>query len=328
MDERARLHELDLHIAGTQLEPLVAQLEAELGAAGVRVRPICFLSTDWGVSDEGAVTSIGIPFYLAQPQLTRLQAERVGLVEGQGPADILRYLRHEMGHVVNYVYRLYTRPEWTALFGDYHRPYEEEYVPQPFSSDSVCHLPGWYAQKHPDEDWAETFAVWLTPGLDWEREYQGCDGALRKLRYCAGVMAELRWAEPPPLDADPDEDIETVDPTLADLFELPEEPVTAPPIAPAALRSMLCELVPSADEPAELVSALLLRRRRELVTGVFRATGHFPERTQPLLRQLAAAADGLALRYRLADEAAALAALTSLLTALATRYICTGRYAP
>jgi hypothetical protein len=329
LDERVRLRDLGLRLTGTALEPLVKKLQAELHAAGVRVQPRCYLSTEWGVSDEGAITAIGIPFYLARPELIRWHGERVGLIEGYGPSDTMRYLRHEMGHVVNYVYALHRRPEWRALFGDYGLPYQEEYVPQPFSSDSVCHLPGWYAQKHPDEDWAETFAVWLTPGLDWAREYAGCPGALAKLRYCDAVMAELRNVAPPPEDAAPDEDVAVVDKTLADLYALGDDPgIVAPPISGAALRSALGDLQPEAGEPALAVSELLLKRQRELVTNLFRATGHFPERTRPLLRQLAAAADALALRYRPDDELAALVALTSLLTALALRFICTGRYAP
>ena len=91
--------------------------------------------------------------------------------EGAGRAEFLRYMRHEMGHVVNYAYRLYELPEWVAHFGAMTQPYLEEYHPEPFSRRFVRHLPGWYAQKHPDEDWAETFAVWLTPGLDWRAEY-------------------------------------------------------------------------------------------------------------------------------------------------------------
>src|SRR5438067_2597 len=82
-----------------------------------------------------------------------------------------RYFRHEMGHVVNYAYRLYKRDDWTARFGSIDLPYEEEYAPEPFSRRFVRHLPGWYAQKHPDEDWAETFAVWLTPQRDWRADY-------------------------------------------------------------------------------------------------------------------------------------------------------------
>src|SRR5215469_13655652 len=144
---------LGLTLAGSELEPVLAEFARELERVGLRrLRPVFYLSTDWGVPD--GTVAIGIPFYLARPELTRLHAERVGHIEGHGPADLLRYLRHEMGHVLNYAYRLYERPEWTKLFGDFHRPYVEEYRPQPFSRRFVAHLPGFYAQKHPDEDWA------------------------------------------------------------------------------------------------------------------------------------------------------------------------------
>ena len=39
-----------------------------------------------------------------------------------------------------------------------------------------------YAQKHPDEDWAETFAVWLEGG-PWRRRYRDWQVALAKLEY-------------------------------------------------------------------------------------------------------------------------------------------------
>ena len=164
-------------------------------AASRRFGPHFYLSTEWGVPFD--TISIAIPFYLARVDLTDFHAERGGLVEGGGPSDILRYLRHEMGHVVNYAYRLYETPEWTSQFGDINLPYEEEYRPKPFSPQYVDHLPGWYAQKHPDEDWAETFAVWMTPGLNWRERYADRAGAGKTgvLRPCNGRIARTRAAD-------------------------------------------------------------------------------------------------------------------------------------
>ena len=96
---------LDLRIEGTSLEPVLAEFVEELGRAGIRLRPRFHLSTEWGVA-PGSI-AIGIPFYLARPELTRLHIERIGHVEGVGRADLLRYLRHEMGHVVNHAYQLF-----------------------------------------------------------------------------------------------------------------------------------------------------------------------------------------------------------------------------
>ena len=189
------IRDLGLTIAGTPLQPIIEEFRDELRRAGItRVRPRFYLSTEWGVPFE--TIAIAIPFYLARPDLTALHAERVGLVEGFDRADILRYLRHEMGHVVNYAYRLYDEEEWVKQFGSITQPYAEEYRPEPFSRRYVRHLPGWYAQKHPDEDWSETFAVWMTPGLDWRAEYGGWPVAGAKLQYCDRVMQGLSGPRP------------------------------------------------------------------------------------------------------------------------------------
>src|SRR5947209_8517831 len=107
---------LGLTIAGTPLEPILDEFKAELQRVGIRrVQPVFYLSTEWGV--PFGTLAIAIPFYLARVELTQLHAERVGHIEGASRADILRYLRHEMGHVVNYAYRLYEQGEWVRLFG-------------------------------------------------------------------------------------------------------------------------------------------------------------------------------------------------------------------
>jgi hypothetical protein len=55
----------------------------------------------------------------------------------------------------------------------------------------VLHLDSWYAQSHPDEDFAETFAVWLTPNSEWPQRYKGWK-ALKKLEYMDALMRSLR----------------------------------------------------------------------------------------------------------------------------------------
>src|SRR5438309_7559826 len=126
------IRDLNLTIAGSALEPILVGFARELEDAGIRkVRPRFYLSTEWGVPD--GTVAIAIPFYLARAELTALHAERAGHVEGTGRADILRYLRHEMGHVVNYAYRLYDTDDWIARFGPMSQPYREEYRPVPFS---------------------------------------------------------------------------------------------------------------------------------------------------------------------------------------------------
>ncbi|HEY7215620.1 MAG TPA: putative zinc-binding metallopeptidase, partial [Thermoanaerobaculia bacterium] len=211
------IRDLGLGIQGTELEPVIAELEGEIAAAGIRrVRPRFYLSTEWGV--PFGTVAIAIPFYLARPELTALHAERTGHVEGAGRRELLRYLRHEMGHVVNYAYRLYDRERWVQHFGPITRPYREEYRPKPFSRRYVRHLPGWYAQKHPDEDWAETFAVWMDASADWRALYGDAPGALKKLEYCDRVCAELKAKDPLVSDKSVDEDVSTIRLTVQEFY--------------------------------------------------------------------------------------------------------------
>jgi hypothetical protein len=211
------IRDLGLRIEGTRLEPILAEFERELRNVGItRLKPRWYLSTEWGVPFE--TIAIAIPFYLARPDLTALHAEKVGHIEGFNRADILRYLRHEMGHVVNYAYRLYDDEEWVKHFGSITQPYSEEYSPEPFSRRYVRHLPGWYAQKHPDEDWSETFAVWMTPGLDWRSEYGGWPIAYAKLSYVSRTMHALHNREPEVTATDLDEDVGEIEYSLGQYY--------------------------------------------------------------------------------------------------------------
>ena len=64
------------------------------------------------------------------------------------------------------------------------------------SAASTCRTSGyWYAQSHPAEDFAESFAVWLRPGSRWRTEYHGWP-AIRKLEYVDDLMAALRDEKP------------------------------------------------------------------------------------------------------------------------------------
>jgi hypothetical protein len=326
------IRNLGLKIAGTPLEPILEEFRAELDRAGIRrLRPRFYLTTEWGV--PFGTVAVGIPFYLAHPELTALHAERAGHVEGLDRADILRYLRHEMGHVVNYAYRLYDDEEWVKHFGAITQPYLEEYRPKPFSRRYVQHLPGHYAQKHPDEDWAETFAVWLTPGRDWRAEYAGWPTALAKLDYCDRTMARLKDREPPVTAEDLDEDVGDLGYSLEQYYhnyagadgELPAG-------LDGSLRAIFEDPGRSGDtspRPARRAAGQLIRRlERDLSADVYRWAGHFPERTRRLLRHLAGRAEALQLVYAADRELEAAAAFTTLVTALAMNHVYQGSYLP
>lgn len=324
------IRELGLKIAGTALEPILAEFETELRNAGIRrVRPQFYLSTEWGVP-FGTIT-IAIPFYLAQKELTELHAERCGYVEGANRADIMRYLRHEMGHVVNYAYKLYDQEEWVKHFGSITQPYAEDYRPSPFSRRHVNHLPGWYAQKHPDEDWAETFAVWMTPQLDWSQEYGDWPEALAKLKYCDRTMKGLEDRDPAVCAEELDEDVSELSYSV-DQFYHDRAPTKfqLPRGLDGALRNIFDDSF-SMEGNAVLVqpaSALIRSLERDLMMNIFLWTGHFPEHTQLLLQHLAERADQLKLGYPKDRERSVTLAFTTLVTALAMNYVHHGAYQP
>jgi hypothetical protein len=326
------IRDLGLTVVGTQLEPILDEFRGEIERAGlVRVRPRFYLSTEWGVPTGS--TAIAIPFYLARPELREMQEKRAGVVEGLNRTDILRYLRHEMGHVVNYAYRLFEEEEWVLQFGSITQPYLEEYRPSPFSRRYVRHLPGWYAQKHPDEDWAETFAVWMTPGFDWKGEYSGQPAALAKLEYCAATMARVRELDPVESAAVLDLDVGEIAISVDQYYrELPKGETEYPRGLDGALRAIFDETTAAtegagtaAPKPA---SGLIRKSERELLANVFIWTGHLPERTRGLVRHLAERADQLGLVYPEGQERAVTIGLTTLVTALAMNWIHGGTYGP
>jgi hypothetical protein len=326
------IRNLGLTLAGTRLEPIVKQFEGELDRAGIRkVRAHFYLSTEWGV--PFGTVALAIPFYLARPDLTELHADKTGFVEGFNRVDILRYLRHEMGHVVNYAYRLYDEEEWVKLFGSITQPYLEEYRPQAFSRRFVRHLPGWYAQKHPDEDWAETFAVWMTPKRDWRAEYEGWPTALAKLGYCDRTLKALADQEPVVVSTELDEDVGDIRYSLEDYYQaLAPGKTEFPPGLDGALRTIFEDQYSPEEFPPDVprkpASALIRKFERELMTNVFRWTGHFPERTRQLCRHLAERAEQMKQVYPEAGERAAVVALTTLVTSLAMNWVHRGTYLP
>jgi hypothetical protein len=184
-----RLSDLPLKLENTVVEGRIAQLRAELEARDLRF-PIHFYISDEWFTPDGTVT-MAVPFYLTHPRLERLEKAQMLEVEGGDHEWCMRILRHEAGHVVDNAYKLRLRRQRRALFGSSSEPYPEFYDPKPFSKSFVQHIDPWYAQSHPDEDFAETFAVWLTPESNWQRRYAGWP-ALAKLEYIDRLMTQLR----------------------------------------------------------------------------------------------------------------------------------------
>ena len=196
-DERLlklRLKDLKLPLRGTWLAGCLRELNSELAEKGLRrVRPHGWISSEWFSPDN--TPGIAFPFYLAHPRLMRLERKMIIDVEGGTHAECMRILRHEAGHVLQHSYALHRHRRWRRLFGRSSTRYPSYYRPDPASRNFVQHLRLWYAQSHPDEDFAETFAVWLTPRSNWRKRYEGWP-ALKKLQYVDELMAEIAKQKP------------------------------------------------------------------------------------------------------------------------------------
>jgi hypothetical protein len=210
-----RLCDLPVRIQGTRLHRRVDRLYEELDARAIFFKPHIWLSQEWFTPD--GVSGFAIPFYLAHPRLSKLERTEMLEVEGASEDECMRILRHEAGHAISNAFNLHSRSEWNQVFGSYRTPYPEWYQPQPNSRDYVLNLDAWYAQAHPAEDFAETFAVWLKPGWRWRRQYDSWR-ALAKLDYVDRLMTSLAGKRPRKQPRHEVEPLERISITLCDHY--------------------------------------------------------------------------------------------------------------
>jgi Putative zinc-binding metallo-peptidase len=213
---KLRLKDLKVTVEDTWLEECLGKLHDELEERGIRVRPHAWISNEW-FCPEGT-PGIAIPFYLGHPRLMALEKKMIIDVEGGTWSECMNILRHEAGHVVQHSYQLQRRRRWQQLFGPSSKRYPRYYRPNPASKHFVQHLRLWYAQSHPDEDFAETFAVWLRPRSSWRTRYAGWP-ALRKLEYVDELMAEVATQRPQLVVRDRVDPLHELTETLAEHYK-------------------------------------------------------------------------------------------------------------
>jgi hypothetical protein len=211
-----RFCDLRLTLRDSMVQHRLDAVLSELARRGIRFRPHVWLSTEW-FSPDG-VPGIAVPFYLAHPRLMRLERRFMNEVEGGNANWMTRILRHELAHALDNAYRLRRRKGWRRTFGRASRPYPDVYQPRPASRAFVLHLGHWYAQSHPTEDFAETFAVWMQPRARWRQQYQGWP-ALRKLDYVDELMAGIRGERPVVMNRELIEPLSDNTRTLAQHYE-------------------------------------------------------------------------------------------------------------
>jgi hypothetical protein len=306
------ISDLGLAIEGTRLEPLITRLYQDLERAGIDFKPPVYLADEWGCPDR--VPTIGIPFYLADEDLCRLEDELMEGIEAESDDEILRYLRHEAGHAINYAYKLYDSEEWRELFGPYSRPYREDYEPNPFSRQFVRHIPGWYAQKHPDEDFAESFAVWLDPDSNWRETYAGW-GCLPKLAYVDRTMRQV-GRRPPLVTGQGREVSGELSLSLAEHYAaFRQPPKEIPAYFDGDLKQIFGETAPARLQgiPA---AEFLERNRRSLVRNIAYWTGLNDLHIRSLIHHFIQRSSELGLRVDPARSTAVLTELTAYATTL------------
>jgi len=315
------IRELGLKLEGSPLEPFVERLYREMQQKGLqKFHPTVYLTDEWGCPSGEPV--IGIPFYLARPDLAALEKETNDLEDAR---EIMMYLRHEAGHAFNYAYRLHRTPEWKQLFGPFRRPYHDNYRPVPFSKNYVRHLAGWYAQKHPDEDFAETFAVWLTPRSGWRKRYRGW-GAMAKLRYMQRIAKELGDKEPVRRRGLTDITVDEMETTVGEFYRqtAPEDAHVKDLTLDADLRDIFN--VSKRKNGSRPAAEMVREHRKPVVDKIAYWTGV----QRPLVRKLVETIEGrlndLGLRAEARREAEYVAEITAYSTTLAMNYLNRGKF--
>lgn len=318
---QARIKDLKLHLSGTPLERFIGQLYEELEARGISMRPQCYLSDQWGC--PSGVPVIGIPFYLADPGL--LQIEDALGAGAENERDIMMYLRHEAGHAFNYAYKLYESDDWRRLFGDYSKPYVDSYKPHPFSRKYVVHISGWYAQKHPDEDFAETFAVWLTPGSNWAERYKAWS-ALKKLQYVEQMVSTCGRAPAEVTLDERDMDVGEMEETVLDHYRqrMLEEKIDTS--IGEHLDQDLLALFEAEGVGNTGADTLVRAERQSLIVAVTQYSGVSRGAVKSVLDHLLERISALKLSVHRDKAREYLTRLTALLTALAMNFLYTDKF--
>lgn len=318
----ARVRDLRLQIKGSSLEPLVSRLYEELDAHGIAFHPPCYLADEWLCPDR--VPIIGIPFFLAHPRLRRIERRMMFEVEGGTEKSFMKLIRHECGHALNYAYQLYKRTRWRQLFGPFSAKYSDSYYCQPFSRRFVIHLKGNYAQAHPDEDFAETFAVWLSAASRWQEKYRDWP-VIKKLKYIDRIVQKINGRHPltavpqhPPWSAS------RMTSTLASYYERKRKALGSGFYG--FYDDSLTELFKTrqSDTITLKASAVLRLHRRQVVDSVARWTGHPKYHIHQLFTRLITRCDALTL-YARDDQPDEIIGLTALLTAVASNTFRTRR---
>ena len=280
---KLRFCDLPIKIEGTWIQNCIKELHKELTEKKINFKPKCYLTDEWLCPDDEPI--IGIPFYLAHPRLKKLEHRIMLEAEGGDKVSCMKLLRHEMGHVINYSYKLHRRKKWKELFGSFKVEYPDRYKYKPYSRRYVIHLEEWYAQYHPDEDFAETFAVWLSPNSNWKERYKGWQ-ALRKLNYVDLLMKDISDKKPIKPVGKKYWDIKNMKTRLETYYRRKKDffAENYSDFHDVYLKKILT--LDNPDKNSEKVYKVLRKYRKEIITDVALCTGEKKYRIDGLLKKI------------------------------------------
>jgi len=317
-----KISQLGLKLDGTEVQPLIEQLYDELSQRGLVFHPPCHVGDEWFVPI--GIPAIFIPFFLVHDRLRKLERKLILEVEGETPEWFMKLMRHEAAHAYSYAYQLYKKKKWQQTFGLASTEETEFYRPRPYSRSYVVHLDDWYAQSHPDEDFAETFAIWLTPGLDWRERFQGWK-ALQKLEYLDELIRSLAGKLPVQLPEYRVADYDCLNIKLKTYYtrkrKLYEDSY------PDFYDNDLNQLFAAGPEVSNRMKASvwLRQRRRQLMDSVCQWTNEKKYRVNKLLARLIDRCDQLDL-YIKADDAQQNLRVSAYITTLVMNHLFTGKF--
>lgn len=316
-----RLCDLELSIEQSGLGDWINDFYAQLSERGLLFKPKFFLADEWFVPEGDTI--IGIPFYLAHHRLRGLELKMMHEVEGGDHESFMKLVRHEMGHAFFYAYHLKGRRKFKQIFGTYPSD-QQPFRPKPYSKNFVRHLEGWYAQSHPDEDFAETFAVWLSPSSNWQEGYRGW-GALNKLTYIDSLMKELSHTEPPHRSDQPCYEAQKLTLKLKTYYQRKRKEYATD--FPDFFDRDLKRLFQPGDADRRLIKAqvFLLGHKRLIINQVSRWSGERKFAVYALLDKLLGRCQELDLRV-CHDELTTMVEVVAYLTSIVSHYRFTGRY--
>ncbi len=326
-----RICDLQFNFQDTLLSRCIQKLYSELAAKGTQFRPRYYFTCggdEWGCPDR--VPIIGIPFHLADNRLTRIERE-MGYTT-YDKKDLMILLRHETGHAVNYAYELYRTAEWEEIFGSFEKTYPTNFKFKfnPHSRNYVRSQgePRYYAQAHPDEDFAETFAVWLTPRSNWRRAYENWP-ALRKLQYVDRVMRRIRNRKPNITTGHLDLAYHEKTYRLIDYYgeDIDDFKDNALGLYDEELRRIF-PVMTNGSQRRILAKDLIRKNRKFLIRTIAGWTGAREKVVTPVIVKFFRRCRDLELYLPEEEESFRLASLTALTTAVVMNYLHTGRYIP